>query len=130
MANRYGECAIQTVRAETAYRSHPAERWSEVMGRLYPTSEAARRKSAPRAAFLSLCEAGLVKGIPAGSYGASTKEKDKVVRAVELLQDGTQKTVHGLWTAVADADATAGHAGQMDVVMALWKNGLIADRSS
>ena len=126
MANRYGECAIQVARAEAAYRSHPAERWAEVIGRLYPTSEAARRKSAPRMAFLSLCEAGLVKRIPAGSYGASGKEKDKTLRAISLLREGTQKTVSGLWAVVSDEDdRVAEHASQMDVVLALWKNGLI-----
>ncbi len=79
-------------------------------------------------AFLSLCEAGLVKGIPAGSYGASGKEKDKVLRAVTLLRSGEQKTVNGLWGAVSEEDGTeraAEHGSQMDVVLALWKNGLI-----
>ncbi len=126
MANRYGEAAIQAARAEAAYQSHPAERWAEVIGRLYPTSETARRKAVPRMAFLSLCEAGLVKGIPAGSYGASHKERDKVLLAVSLLRAGEQKTVNGLWAAATDGDQTTAHAGQMDVVLALWKNGMIA----
>lgn len=75
-------------------------------------------------AFLSLCEAGMVKGIPAGSYGASGKEKLGVAKAVELLRAGTHTTVNRLWTEVAGPDAPP-HAGQMDVVLALWKNGLI-----
>jgi hypothetical protein len=44
---------------------------------------------------------------------------------VTLLRAGTHKTVTQLWSAVTDSDGTE-HASQMDVVLALWKNGLIA----
>ncbi len=127
MANRYGEAAIQTARAEAAYRSNPAERWAEVVGRLYPTSETARRKAAPRLAFLALCEAGRVKGIAAGTYAAGNREQQRVLRAVELLELGMATSVNGLWSAVTDGDALP-HASQMDVVLALWKNDLIVRR--
>ena len=126
MANRYGEAAIQTARAEAQYRSHPAERWNEVVKRLYPTSPAAQRKAAPRMAFLSLCEAGLVKGIPSGQYAPLNKEKGYALRAASLLAAGTHATVSSLWAAVTEGEPVA-HNGQMDVVLALWKNGLIVD---
>jgi hypothetical protein len=44
----------------------PVARWESAMEKLYPTSEAARKKGCPRGAYLGLCEEGLVKGIPAG----------------------------------------------------------------
>lgn len=128
MANRYGEAALLTARAEAECRSHPGERWSEVIQGLYATSPTAQRKSGPRHAFLSLYEAGLVKGIPPGQYAPSNKDKGYAMRAVSLLEAGTHKTVNSLWTEVTDGEDVP-HAGQMDVVLALWKNGLIVRRS-
>jgi len=124
MANRYGEAAIQTARAEAEYLSHPGERWTEIVAKLYPTSPSAQRKGGPRQAFLSLCEAGLIKGIPAGQYAAPHRGKTYATRAVSLLEAGTHTTVSSLWDEVTDGEELS-HSGQMDVVLALWKNKLI-----
>ena len=95
------------------------------METLYPTSLTARKKGCPRGAFLGLCEEGLVKGIPPGSYTASKDNKAYAVRAAALLTEGKQTwSVNELWRAVAN-DLEKTHNSQMDVVMALWKNGLI-----
>jgi hypothetical protein len=127
MANRYGEAALLTARAEAAYRSHPAERWVEIIKRLYPTSPVAQRKTGPRNAFLSLCEAGVVKGIPAGQYAPSNKAKGYALRAVSLLRAGSLASATGLWAAATEGEDVP-HGGQMDVVLALWKNGLIVGK--
>ena len=105
-------------------RLQQAARWDEATARLYPTSPSAQRKGGPRFAFLSLCEAGLVKGIPAGQYAPSNKNKAYALRAVSLLNAGTHKTVTTLWAEVTDGEPIA-HNSQMDVVLALWKNDLI-----
>ncbi len=128
MANRYGEAAILTARAEAEYRSHPGDRWSEVVAKLYPTSPTAQRKGGPRQAFLSLCEAGLIKGIPAGQYAAPHRGKTYATRAVSLLEAGTHTSINSLWAEVTDGEDVP-HASQMDVVMALWKNNLIVRKS-
>jgi hypothetical protein len=95
------------------------------MKQLYPTSAAARRKSCPRGAFLGLCEEGLVKGIPPGHYTSSKDNKAYAVRAAALLAEGTQSwSTNALWQAVVD-DPEKVHNSQMDIVLALWKNGLI-----
>jgi len=95
------------------------------MEKLYPTSTSARKKGCPRGAFLGLCEDGLVKGIPAGQYTAAKDNKACAVRAAELLSEGTQRlSISELWRAVTD-DPEKAHNSQMDVVLALWKNGLI-----
>ena len=101
----------------------PGERWQDAVQKLYPTP-AGQKKKAPRESFVGLCGAGLVKGIPAGDYAAGNRNKDYAVAAVTLLRAGTHKTVTQLWSAVTDSDGTE-HAFQMDVVLALWKNGLI-----
>lgn len=125
MANRYGEAALIAARMEIHGKAiTPADRWNEATQKLYPTSPSAQRKGAPRGAFLGLCEAGLVKGIPPGQYTTSNKDKAYAVRAVGLLNAGTHKTVTTLWAEVTDGDDIL-HNSQMDVVLALWKNDLI-----
>ncbi len=125
MANRYGEAALMAARQGNMTEIDPAVRWQAAMERLYPTSPIARKKGAPRGAFLGLCEQGLVKGIPAGNYSATKLNKDYAVRAAELLLAGAQNPSRStLWKAVVN-DAKIVENGQMDVVLALWKNSLI-----
>ena len=127
MANRYGEAALMAVREGSA-SVDPVSRWKNAMEKLYPTSPLARKKSSPRGAFLGLCEEGLVKGIPAGQYGASRDNKALALRAAELLVAGTQKwSTSALWQAVTD-DPEMAHNSQMDIVLALWKNGLMVSK--
>ncbi len=127
MANRYGEAALLAVKMELYGKAlSPLERWQDAVGKVYPTTPIGQKKRGPREAFLGLCEAGLVKGISAGQYGAVTqihnRNKDYATEAVRLLKAGEHKTVSQLWAAVGDG---AEHNSQMDVVLALWKNGLI-----
>jgi hypothetical protein len=71
----------------------------------------------------------LVKGIPAGRYTTSKDNKAYAVRAAQLLREGTQGwSTSSLWREVTD-DPVKTHNSQMDVVMALWKNGHIIDKS-
>lgn len=128
MANRYGEAALLAAGQGFSASSNPVVRWDNSMQKLYPTSPTARKKGCPRGAFLGLCEEGLVKGIPAGKYMASKDDKAYAVQAVALLAEGKQSwSVNGLWRAVS-SDPEKTHNSQMDVVMALWKNGLIVDK--
>jgi hypothetical protein len=126
MANRYGEAALMAVRMELYGKAlTPAERWQDAVQKLYPNALPAQKKNAPRGAFLGLCEAGLVKGIPAGNYASGNRNKDYAVAATALLRAGTHKTVTQLWSAVTEGEEAV-HNSQMDVVLALWKNGFIA----
>ncbi|WP_433973608.1 DUF6979 family protein [Tunturiibacter lichenicola] len=125
MANKYGEAALIAARMDTHGKViSPAARWEHATAKLYPTSPSAQRKGGPRFAFLSLCEAGLIKGIPAGQYAPSNKHKAYALRAIGLLNAGTHKTVTTLWAEVTDGE-DIDHNSQMDVVLALWKNDLI-----
>ena len=127
MANRYGEAAL--IAARDSAGTSPAKRWQSAVEKVYPTSVSAQKKGCPRGAFLGLCEEGLVKGIPAGQYTTSKDNKAYVVRAAELLMEGKQKwSISELWRAVAD-DPEKAHNSQMDIVLALWKNGLIVRKS-
>jgi len=128
MANRYGEAALMATRQGISASTNPAARWESALERLYPTSPAARKKGDPRGAFLGLCEEGMVKGIPPGHYTTSKANKALAVRAAELLLEGKQSgSTSTLWKAVTN-DPEQIHNGQMDIVLALWKNGLIISR--
>ena len=127
MANRYGEGAL--VAARDSAGTSPARRWQSAMEKVYPTSPLARKKGSPRGAFLGLCEEGLVTDIPPGNYTTSKDDKVYAVRAAELLIAGTQTwSISQLWRAVTD-DPEKAHNSQMDIVLALWKNGLIVRKS-
>jgi hypothetical protein len=129
MANRYGEAAIMAARQAASGSINPEAQWESALEKLYPTSPTARRKGGPRGAFLGLCEEGLVKGIPAGHYAATRDNKTCAVRAATLLIEAKQGwSVSALWQAVTD-NPEKPHGGQMDIVMALWKNDLIARKS-
>ena len=128
MANRYGEAALMAVRQVPSASINPVALWDNAMQRLYPTSPTARKKSCPRGAFLGLCEEGLVKGIPAGKYTTSKDNKAYAVQAAALLTEGTRKwSIGELWQAITN-DHEKTHNCQMDVVLALWKNGLIVPK--
>ena len=62
--------------------------------------------------------------IPPGKYGATMDNKNYAVAAMALLATGTHKSVSTLWAEVTQGDGTE-HQSQMDIVMALWKNGLV-----
>jgi hypothetical protein len=128
MANRYGEAAIMATRQGLSVSANPTTRWESAMEKLYPTSSAARKKGSPRAAFLGLCEEGLVKGIPAGHYTNSKDDKAYAVHAAALLTEGAQHwSRSALWQAVAKDPAKLEN-GQMDVVLALWNKNLIVGK--
>ena len=134
MANRYGEAALLAAKMETYGKAlTAAERWEAAVRKLYPTTPIGQKKSGPRGAFVGLCEAGLVKGVAAGAAGTETSQANRnkayAVKAVELLRAGTHRTVTELWQEVSGTEAggdAGDHASQMDVVLALWRNGLIA----
>ncbi len=106
----------------------PADSWERSMVKLYPTSPVARQMASPRGAFLGPCEAGLVKGIPAGDYTGSKDQKSYAVRAATLLIEAARPWSRSqLWQAVTDNDGTK-DSSQMDIVLALWKNDLIVGK--
>jgi hypothetical protein len=124
MANKFGEAALIAARLEVPASVTAAERWDTAVRQVYPEKPYLQKKTAPRMAFLGLCEKGMVKGVPAGEGGGSDKNRVYALQAVELLRAGTHRTVNALWSAVTDGDESA-HNAQMDIVLALWKNGLI-----
>ena len=125
MANKYGEAALMAARAAAQYSKSPIDQWNQAVQQLYRTSPVAQRKAAPRQAFLGLCDAGLVKGLEPNPAAATNDNRNYAVAAATLLLQGAeQRSVSALWRQVTNGEDKP-HIAQMDVVLALWKNGLI-----
>jgi hypothetical protein len=85
-----------------------------------------RRKAAPKDAFLGLCEAEIIIGIPGGRYTRSVLNKGYALKSVDILKTNPKRSDNedALWQAVQSANSKV-HNSQMDVVATLWKLDLI-----
>jgi hypothetical protein len=128
--NKYGSAAVSAARrcARTPGLS-PSEAWDEATKQLFGVGTPAQTKGCPRNAFLGLCGAGLVQDIPAGDYTRSEANKGYAEEAVRVLTEDSAlaSDVNGLWERVMAGEEKK-HNSQMDVVAALWKEGLITSR--
>jgi hypothetical protein len=125
MSSKYGDAALKA--AGMTDVKDPRSKWLLSVKEIFPNSLSSQKKGCPRGAFLGLCEDGLVKGIPLGSYTTSQDNKAYAIRAVQLLHSGfSSESASVLWKRVMDGRNKA-HNSQMDVVLALWNAGLVAD---
>lgn len=122
--NKYGLTALKSVQK---YKSSYSimEIWSRSAKEVFPNSKSSQEKGCPKGTFLGLCEAGLVKGIPKGEYTRSVKNKEYALQAIEILKWADNKTYTSkeLWIELNLGDKRSN--SQMDVVLALWNEGLI-----
>jgi len=122
----YGKVALRAAKLLES-SDDPVGAWSEATSKEFFGKPAAQKKGCPRDAFLGLCQEGCVKGVNPGVYTRSRKNKDYAIAAVELLnkEPTLVDKKSELWKRVTDG-ASIEHNSQMDVVLSLWKNGLIA----
>lgn len=129
---KYGNVAEIAVRLAVGQNEiAPRTAWHRAARKIFPESVASQEKACPRDAFLGLCSAGAVEGVPAGFYTRSIKNKQYVLRALhalrtepELLSDRQR-----LWS-IATGGQKKRHNGQMDVLRALWAAGHISEQAS
>ena len=120
----YGDAAVAATRLYP--KAPPPDLWDLVMSRL-TESPSSQAKHCPRLAYLGLCEAGLVQGIPKGKYLKNPSlNAQYAVRAVTLLrsQPGLAVGQDKLWRLSCGCPGKR-HNGQMDVVLGLWNRGLV-----
>jgi len=124
----YGKAAVKAVQLFTSSAGAltPEGAWVKAIAE-YTSKQSSRDEICPRSAFLGLCEAGWVEGIPAvpaGSYTQSTKNKTYSIEALKLLLDDRKLAdePQSLWSRVA---GKIGHHGQMAIVISLLHNDLI-----
>jgi hypothetical protein len=122
--NKYGETAIKSLKKYKGSYSI-IEVWLRSAKEVFPNSKSSQEKSCPKGTFLGLCEEGLIKGIHKGDYTKSVKNKEYALKAVVILKQNTKTTFSPkeLWEKLELGDKR--HNSQMDVVLALWENGLI-----
>lgn len=128
---KYGKAAIEATKRVCDRKSAPREAWYTACEEQFSEWQtAAIQKGCPSGAYLGLCEEGEVDGVPAGDYTRSRLNKRYALEAVKLLRSypSLASDKAELWEKVqkrADIGKTISHNYQLDVVLALWYEGLI-----
>jgi hypothetical protein len=123
----FGEVAVRSAELMRGGAS-AREAWETAARAAFPHSRSLREKSCPRVAFVGLCEAGLVAGVPAGAPTKARANKEYAVRAAELLAADpglAESKPRVLWDRVLGGGSKR-HNSQMDVVLALHRKGLLS----
>ncbi|MGE6666670.1 DUF6979 family protein [Paenibacillus xylanexedens] len=125
---KYGDAAVRTVKYLSEHKQDsPNKAWDEVTIQIFGEGSSSQKKGCPKNTFLGLCEEGLLEGIPRGIYTNSKKNKGYGLKAVKILgkidkdKDINQRV---LWKEVIE-DQDIKYNSQMDVVLALWREGMI-----
>lgn len=124
---RYGDAAIRAVALiRNGDKESPIRAWDTAIAEAFPQSKSSREKGCPRSAFLGLCESGRVKGVPAGTYTRSKKNKEYALIAMDLLKQNPAlaSDLSLLWNRVLAGESKAPNH-QMAVVSALWTANLL-----
>ena len=125
--SKYGEVALMaTGLVLWEPGTSPEVAWASAAERVFPASPSSREKGCPKGAFLGLCEEGLVSGVKSGNYTRSVLNKGYALKAVRHLRGRTElaSDPHRLWALATDGKAIKPNS-QMDVVIALWAEGLL-----
>lgn len=127
MRNNYGSAAVIAVeKIINGECEHPREAWDLALLKFYDKESSSYRKGCPKNAFLGLCEEGKIDGIAVGVYTKSLKNKAYSLKACELILKNNLlvNDVKRLWDLVVGPNGPA-HNSQLNVVIDLYKNGLI-----
>jgi hypothetical protein len=126
---KYGLAALRATELIRGSRCLAApEAWVVATKEIFPGQPASQSKGCPRGAFLGLCESGFVVGVPVGRYTNAHLNKKYAIAAVQLLAVDSKLAARGedeLWQRVMNGRTKRANS-QMDVVLTLWTNGLIA----
>ncbi len=124
--SEYGVAAVKAVELYIRGGTLPRQAWERVTIDIFGEGTSSQTKGCPRDAFLGLCEEGMIKDIPAGTYTHSQKNRKYAVDAVMILMQVPSLASHpaALWNKVI-GDQEKAHNQQMSVVIALWSNSLI-----
>jgi len=109
-----------------------SEYWDEVAEEIIKQSgysETTIKKGCPKKTFLSLCEAGVVLGIPPGIYCESDENRKYALTALVVLRTNCNRHYFSeeLWQEVLKqlGISQKRHNQQMDVVLVLWNEGFL-----
>ncbi len=126
---KYGDAAVKATQLFTdGKEKDPPAAWRKATRQMFKKNLPSQKKSCPRAAYLGLCESGLVKGIPTGNYTDSVDNKKYALAAVPILKSAPSLNGLGLWKKVMkhlNKPITKTHNQQMDVVRTLFSRQLL-----
>jgi hypothetical protein len=126
----YSTAAIKAARMVNETKISPIEAWKKAVLKVFYHSKSSQQKRCPQNTFLGLCEEGVIKGMSAGKYTRSDLNKKYGITAIKILarSKSNEFTPINLWKEVLkelNADLQKKHNSQMNVVLALWDEGLI-----
>jgi hypothetical protein len=127
---QYAHVAIEAQKLANDTKD-PHQAWETVAARVFGKGTFGYRKGCPKETFLGLCEEGRVKGIPQGEqYTKSNANKLYALTALEILKNAPnlKDNKAALWRKVMKQlgmNENKCPNQQMDVVVALWLNGLV-----
>ena len=123
---KYGRTAVLATSLITERKLHPTEAWWTAAAQIFPDSPSSQKKGCPKAAFLGLCEDGLLLGVPSGSYTKSGDNKRYAHEAIKLLRKDPSlvNNAENLWKLIIGPETKVENS-QMDVIISLWHEGLI-----
>jgi hypothetical protein len=124
---KYGKAAVRATQLILSGDAlSPPTAWAKAVREVFQGSASSQEKGCPRSAYLGLCESGLIRDVEPGSYTRSILNKRYAVRAVALLraQPALAADPVGLWRRVVGGE-TKQPNNQIDVVIALWRAGLL-----
>lgn len=125
---KYGQVASKAVSLLILKEvSDPVDAWSVAAKQVFPNSESSRTKSCPRSTFLGLCEDGYISTVQPGKYTRSQKNKAYALSALALIEKNQALLMDEkeLWSLVIN-HSDKKYNSQMDVVISLWNDGVIA----
>lgn len=123
--SKYGMIAVQAAGGGQG----PVQAWEEAAIAMYPGKPASQRKGCPKSVFLGLAAAGEIVSVAPGTYTRSEDNARYAREAMKLIrQNATNaQTPTGLWLKIMSKEEIFKvHNGQMDVITALWREGLLA----
>lgn len=125
----FGAVALRAVELFRAgLHETPRSAWQAAAKELLANHHA-QVKNCPRATFLSLCQAGLISGIPLGNYVNAKENSEHTLAAVELLgadPSCAELAPLALWRMIEGTPPR--HDYQMNVVLELWRHGVLSRR--
>ena len=125
--NLYGKTAVKAVEL-FAYTHDIKKAWTEAVQE-FTNSHSARVKECPKNTFFGQCYAGQIKGISIQPpQGKKSKNAEYAILAIHLLKKDMSwaNKKAELWAEIQKIiGEEKKHNSQLDVVIALWNEGLI-----
>lgn len=89
--SKYSKASVRAVELLINHDNYsPREAWDIATTEVFGFNSWGQKKGCPRNAFLGLCEEGLVRGVDAGSYTTSIKNKKYALRALDTLKENSE----------------------------------------